>query len=133
MKKNFRIGLNVTYIIIGCILIAMKGEGENALFLCSFGTGLIVGGVLLLIKNIRYRVDKPYQEHVDVEVTDERNKYIRMKAWSWAGYLYVMLLVVTMIICLIIGLFEYAQLVSYAMCTLLCIYVVAYFVLRKKY
>ena len=36
--------------------------------------------------------NEAYREKIEIEEKDERNHFIRNKAWAWAGYLYVMII-----------------------------------------
>ena len=68
----------------------------------------------------------------DIEYTDERNRYIRMKAWSWAGYLFVIGAAIVSIVLFIMKQTVYGQIISYCMCAILVLYWVSYIILQKK-
>ena len=55
----------------------------------------------ILWKQFRYRTDKDYREAIDTQNNDERNRYISLKAWSWAGYLHLMIAAVAAIILMV--------------------------------
>ena len=89
MKKNKRLISNVLEIAIGIVLAVCGYAGIIDEYWSGMGTALVIVGVLMLVRQIRYRTDETYKENVDVEVNDERNQYLRIKAWAWAGYLFV--------------------------------------------
>lgn len=133
MKKYAKVILNFVYVVVGAaLLIAGSFEKMDSIW-SGFGGGLVGCGLVLLIKNIRYLKNEEYKEKVDIEIEDERNKYIRMKAWSWAGYLFVLFAGVTTIVCMIMKQYEYMQMASYDCCGMLLLYWVSYIILRKKY
>ena len=70
---------------------------------------------------------------METAVTDERNQFIRMKAWSWAGYLFIMVSAIATIMFRILDHALFSQFCSYAVCLMLVLYWISYFVLKKKY
>ena len=72
--------------LIGAALLAASCLGWVEEFWSGMGVGLAVVGAIQLIRLQRYRRDPQYREKMDVEVKDERNKFLSMKAWSWAGF-----------------------------------------------
>ena len=99
----------------------------------GMGGGLIGVGIVFLIRSIRYKRDPEYREEYDIEVNDERNKFIRLKAWSWAGYLYVMLAAVGAIVFKLLGREDLMMFCGTSVCIVLVLYWVSYMVLKNKY
>jgi len=93
---------------------------------------VIVGGIFLF-RQIRYKTNSEYQQSVDVEVNDERNKFISMKAWSWSGYCFVIIAAIASIVFKVIGYEEYVYIASGCVCLIMVLYWLSYIVLRKKY
>ena len=91
MKLNKRLIANIIEIAIGAALTVLGYIGVLDNYWSGMGTALVVVGSLLLIRQIRYRTDQSYRENVDVELQDERNNYLRIKAWSWSSYLFVLI------------------------------------------
>ena len=91
MKNCKRWIANVVEILVGLALLIGNFTGLVDEYWSGMGTALIVVGGIFLIRNIRYRTNETYRDAVDVAVNDERNKYSARKAWSWAGYLFVMI------------------------------------------
>ena len=133
MRSNRNILLNTAYIVIGAVLLILSSMGKLDDMYVGFGTGLVVVAIIHLIRNIRYRGNVEYKEKVDIEVNDERNRYIRMKAWSWAGYMFVLIAAVISIVCMIISKTIIMQAASLSICLILVLYWVSYMILRKKY
>ena len=74
-----------------------------------------------------------FREKVDIELSDERSKYLRMKSWAWTGYIVVLVQAVGVIVALVLG-NETVQLVlAYSVCLILAVYWVVYMILNKKY
>lgn len=132
MSNNRRIFLNIFWIVLGTILIiTSKMEMIGDIYI-GFGGGLIGVGVVQLFRNIKYRTNKEYKEQVDVEIGDERNRYIRMKAWSWTGYFSVIILGLITIICMVFSQMLYMKISSYALCIVLMLYWVSYVIIKRK-
>lgn len=130
IKRN--IILNIIYIIVGTVLVVLGAmEILNNLY-SGFGGGIAGVGIVQLIRNIQYATNKELKEKVDTEINDERNKYIRMKAWSWTGYIVVLALAITSIVMMIIGKELYCEMASFMMCMVLIVYYIAYFIIRRK-
>ncbi len=125
--------VSIVYIIIGVILIGLTFAGVVDEFWNGMGSALLVIGVIQLIR--RYRLDKneAYREKVEIETNDERNRFIRNKAWAWAGYLFVMIMAVASII---LRIFEQNLLsiaTSGAVCLMLVLFWGSYMFLKRKY
>ena len=133
MKTNKRLIANIIEIVVGIILSVCGFCGILDSYWSGMGTALIVVGALMLLRQIRYRTNVEYKANVDVELNDERNKYLRIKAWSWAGYLFVLAGAVGSIIFRILGMNQYSQFSAYCVCLIMVLYWVSYLVLRKKY
>ena len=102
-------------------------------FWSGMGSALLVMGIIRLLRFYRLKKNKSYQEKVETAVTDERNQFIRMKAWSWAGYLFSIVSALGTIIFKILGQDLLCQVASGAVCLMLVLYWISYFVLKKKY
>lgn len=133
MKKNTRLIACILEIAVGLILLICNFSGLLDEFWSGMGTALIVVGALLLIRQIKYKTNEAYRESVDVEINDERNKYIRMKAWSWSGYLFVLIAAVAAIVLKIVGRDELMHIASGSVCLIVVLYWLSYVVLRRKY
>ena len=86
------------WIIIGTILIGLSFAGVVDSFGNGMGSGLLVVGILHLLRLHRFQKNEAYREKMEIEISDERNRFLRNKAWAWAGYLFVILAGVSCII-----------------------------------
>lgn len=133
MMKNKRLLANIIEVVTGAVLAILGYCGILDSFWSGMGTALVIVGAIMLARQIRYYTNESYKESVDVEVNDERNKYLRIKAWSWAGYLFVMIGAFGAIILKIIGFDQYVSFASGSVCLIMVLYWVSYFVLQRKY
>lgn len=133
MRSNKRLIASIVEIALGAILLVCNLAGLLDEFWSGMGVALIVVGGLLLLRQIKYKTNESYRESVDVEVNDERNKYLSMKAWSWAGYLFVMIAAVGAVVLKIVGQDELVFFASGSVCLIMVLYWLSYVVLRKKY
>ena len=133
MKFNKRLIANITEIVIGIILVICGAVGFLDSYWSGMGTALIVVGGLMMIRQVRYSTNAEYKESVDVEIHDERNKFLRMKAWSWAGYFSVLIGAVASIVLRILGQNQLSQFAGLSVCLLMVLYWASYFILKKKY
>ena len=133
MKSKKRFIAFIIEIVIGISLIVCSALGWLDSYWSGMGTALIFVSVIFLVQNIRYWNDKTYQENVNVEVNDERNKYLKTKAWSWAGYWFLMISAVASIVLKLLGLDEYSVIAGGSVCVLVLLYWLSYLILRKKY
>lgn len=125
--------LSILYIAIGVTLIVCDCLQLVDEFWSGMGTAFVVIGVLQMIRLIRYKTNAIYKENTDTAVNDERNRFIRAKAWSWAGYLFVFIAAVATIVFKLIGQETLMFAASGSVCLIITIYWISYFILRKKY
>ena len=125
--------LSILYIAIGVTLIVCDCLQLVDEFWSGMGTAFAVIGVLQIIRLIRYKTNAVYKENTDTAVNDERNRFIGMKAWSWAGYLFVFIAAVATIVFKLIGQETLMFAASGSVCLIITIYWISYLILRKKY
>ena len=133
MKTNKRFIASIAEIAVGIILFICNLAGIIDDYWSGMGTALIIVGVLQLIRQIKYRTNEAYREAVDVEVNDERNKSLSMKAWSWAGYWFVMIGAVASVVLKILGQDELVPVAAGSVCLVMVLYWLSYLHLKKKY
>ena len=132
MNKK-RIISSILEIVIGIVLMVVALLGYLDEFWSGMGTALLLIGVLFLVKAIKYQTNQEYREKYDVEINDERNKYLSLKAWAWAGYLFVMVAVLGSIILKMFGKEELMMMASGSVCLIMIFYWMSYLILKKKY
>ena len=124
---------SIVEIVLGIVLFICGAIGLIDSYWTGMGGGLIGVGIVFLIRSIRYRRNPEYKEEVDIEMSDERNKFIRLKAWSWAGYLYVMIAAVGSIVFKLLDREDLMMFCSMSVCLIVLLYWVSYMVLKNKY
>ena len=133
MKNNRRIIAYVIYIVLGIALLVLSGTGAVDAFWGGMGTAFLAVAVLRLVWMYRYAKDENYRETVEIEKKDERNHFLRSKAWAWAGYLFILIAAVLAIGMRLAG----QELLSVAAGTAVSLMVLLYWgsllVLRRKY
>ena len=133
MKKDRRIIAYIVYLILGAALIVLGILEVLDSFWSGMGGALMAVGVVRGIQILRYRNDESYRENMEIETKDERNRFIRNKAWAWAGYLFVMIAAVSTIVLKLLGQDMLSVAAGFAVCILVLLYWVCYLVLKKKY
>ena len=136
MKERKTIAHWITYILyvllgIGLVIGGITEQLDS--FWSGMGSALLCVGALRMIVLIRYKTNATYKEHTDTAVTDERNRFLRMKAWSWTGYLFILIAAVATIVCKILGQDTLMLAASGAVCLIMVLYWVCYLLLRRKY
>ena len=133
MKKDKRMIVSIIWVILGTVLIALAFAEKVDVFWNGAGSGLLVVGVLQLLRQYRFSKNESYREKIEIEEKDERNHFIRNKAWAWTGYLFVLIAAVLCIIFKIVGQEVLSFAASGAVCLMLLLYWISYLILRKKY
>lgn len=129
-KRNF---VYTAYIIFGTILFVLGCVEKVDEFWSGMGATLILMGVLRLLRNYRFSKNEEYRSRVEIELTDERNKFIRNKAWAWSGYLFILLAGVMTIVMKVAGQELLSQASASAVCLMLILYWISYMFLKRKY
>lgn len=137
MKTNrnirYRWILSILYIVLGLTLVICGLLNVVDSFWNGMGTALVIVGVLQLLRLIRYQTNPQYKEAADTAVNDERNRFLSTKAWSWAGYVYVMIAAVGTIVFKLLGEDTLMFAASGSICLILILYYLSYLIIRKKY
>ena len=125
--------VSILYLLLGAILIGLSFAGIVDEFWNGMGSALLVMGVIQLIRRYRLEKNEAYREKIEIETNDERNHFIRNKAWAWAGYLFVMIMAVACIVLRIVGQDVLSMAASGAVCLVLVLFWGSYYVLKRKY
>ncbi len=131
--RKVRMFASILEVIIGITLCVCYFAHLIDEFWSGMGVALIVVGTLFLLRNIKYHTNEKYREEIDVQNSDERNKFISMKAWSWSGYLFVIIAAIATIVFRLINQEALMMLASGSVCLIILLYWVSYMILRKKY
>ena len=133
MKNSRRMAACIIYILAGVALTVLGILKIVDSFWSGMGGALIAVGVLRTIQILRYSKDEDYREKWNVETQDERNHFIRNKAWAWAGYLFVLIAAVCTVVFRLLGQELLSMAASFSVCILVLLYVICYLILKKKY
>ena len=123
----------IIYIILGIALFVLGALEIMDSFWGGMGGALIAIGVIRAVQLIRLRKSEAYREKMEIEMADERNRFIRNRAWAWAGYLFVLIAAVSTIGLKLMGQDLLSAAAGCAVCILVLLYWISYLILRKKY
>ena len=133
MREKVRFGFSIFWVLVGAVLIGLGVAEVIDSFWSGMGGGLIGVGLVQTVRHIRYRKDPEYREKTDTENKDERNRFIGNKAWAWAGYLFVLIEALLVIVFRLMGKDDLSMMASFNVCGILLLYWVCWLFLRKKY
>ena len=132
--NNRKLILSIFWMILGAVLLGLSiAEVLDSSMYAGMGGGLIAVGALQTSRNLRYRKDPEYREKIDTEVSDERNSFLRMKSWSWTGYVVVLVEGVGSIAAMILGKRELQLTLAYSVWLIMVVYWISFFIISKKY
>ena len=133
MKSNRRILTYIIYLVLGVILWGLAFAEMVDTFWAGMGSALFLMGVLRLVQMYRFSKNEDYREKVEIEIADERNRFLRNKAWAWAGYLFILISASAVIALKVTGQELLSMAASFALCLMLVLYWVSFMVLKRKY
>lgn len=133
MKKDKMMFINYFWIIIGTVLISLGIAEKIDSFWSSMGSPLILIGTIRLIRTYRLQKNDSYREKLEIAASDERNHFIKEKAWAWTGYIYILITAILVIVFKIVNQELLSFAASISVCLMLNLYWVSYFIIRKKY
>ncbi len=133
MKNGKMLFKYILLVIIGITLIVLGCTNTIDSFWSGMGSALILVSALRLFNLYRYNSSAEYKERVEIELSDERNKFIRNKAWAWTGYLFVIIVSIAVIVLRIMGHELLSIAFGYAVCFIVLIYWISFFILKRKY
>lgn len=125
--------ISIIYILIGAVLIGLAFAGKVDSFWNGMGSALLVIGVIQFVRFYRINKNEEFREKIEVELKDERNRYIRDKAWAWSGYMFVMISAVGSIVLRIFEQELLSIVAGGAVCLVIVLYWISYFILKRKY
>ena len=131
--RRKRLVTYVIYILLGAALMAAGVIGALDEYWSGMGSGLIFVAILQMIREFRLWKNEAYREKFEIAQTDERNRFIRNKAWAWAGYLFIIVAAISSIVLKIAGQEQLSVAAGYGVGLLVLLYWGSYMVLAKKY
>ena len=133
MKREKRVIMSIIWLIVGAVLIGLSFAGKVDEFWNGMGFGLAIIGILQLFRFYRFNKNEAYREAVEIAETDERNHYLRNKAWAWTGYVFVLTAAIMVIVFKLIGQEMLSMAASCTVCFMLLLYWGCYTILKRKY
>ena len=133
MKLGRRIAGYIICAVLGVVLIILGIVKTVDEFWCGMGTALVFVSAVRFIQLYRLAKNEEYREKVQTEVSDERNRFIRSKAWAVTGYLFVIASCIATIVFRVLGENELSSVTSTALCFMVGTYWISYIVISKKY
>jgi len=136
MKVNKQILLySVIFICAVCLFIFTMffSESGDDSFWNGLATGIIFICAVRIYFLFKYKNNEKYAKEINIQNNDERNRFLANKAKSIAFYLYMIVSGILVIILRAFGEIEASVILGYSVCGLLILYLVVYFVIRKKY
>ena len=130
-KKDIIFG--VSWLLLGLALTVLSCLETLDEFWSGMGSALMVVGIVRLLRGYRLSRSEAYREKREVAETDERLHFIRNKAWAWAGYLFIIISAICTIVFKILGQDLLCMVCSGAVCLMLVLFCVNFFILNKKY
>ena len=131
--NNRRIFALILCIAMGATMMILAYTGIIDDFWGGMGISMLAVAMIRLIRTVRFQKNAAYREAVTTEANDERNQFLRNKAWAWAGYLFVVFSAVLTIVLKVMGQDLLSVAAGLAVCLLMVLYWGAYLLLRKKY
>ena len=132
MKSGKRIFFSIFWLVLGIVLLVLSIVRHIDPTWSSISGGLIGASLVQLVRHMRYRTNPQYREKMDITMSDERNRYLRMKAMSWAAYWFVIIAAAVTFVLLFLH-HPFAMFASLSICLMLVLYCICYFVLQRKY
>lgn len=133
-KMKYRLYCAVAFITLGIIMIvgAFATRTDNE-FVSSFGLAMLVMGVVRMRNYLIITKDEDTIKKQEVVETDERNLLIIYRARSAAFITYTLLAGTSVIVLSLLGIHEAARWISYSVLSIMIIYLIFYYAIRKKY
>ena len=132
-KLKSRLYIAIIYTMIGLLMIIgsfiIKNDNE---FISSFGLVVTVIGIVRIRNYFLITKSDENVRKQEIIETDERNIMLVNKARSAAFILYIIILGIAVIVLSFMSMHEAAKWISYAVCLLIIIYWICYWIYRKK-
>lgn len=132
-NNKFRFALSIFWIVLGGVLMILSVlDIIDGTMFSGLGGGLIAVGALQVFRWTKYEKSAEYREKIDVEIGDERNKYISMLSWSYTGYAAIIIAAVGSLIAFILKQDELNRYLSCTFAFMMIIRYITYFIATRK-
>ena len=125
--------LSVFWMVAGAVLMLLGIIGIIDSYWSGMGGGLLGVGIVQTVRFYRYHKDAEYREAVDTQNQDERNHFIAGKAWAWAGYFFLMINGVAVVVLRLMGQDAMSMWAAYSVCLIVVLYWLSWLWLKRKY
>ena len=133
MYDNKRLALSIFWVVLGAVLLGLSLAEKLDTVYAGMGGALITVGALQIARNLRYRRDADYREKVDIEMGDERGKFLRMKSWSFAGYITMLIEGIGAVVAMAMGQRTVQMVLSLSVFLMAAVFRLSHLVLSRKY
>ncbi len=90
--------LGIISLYVGiCIPLASGNTEFSSGFYTGIGSGIIAASIITIIKNVRLLKNKDALKRREIYESDERNRMIGLKSWSYTGYAMFILLYIALL------------------------------------
>lgn len=134
-RKLIKAAICLVLGIISLIILAINYKiiSEELLsYLSGFSSGIIVIGVITLIKYTRIMKNQEMTKKIENANNDERLKVINHESMAISFRISLIIEAVISIICAIYNKMEIAEYLGFAICFQIIVYLITYFIISKK-
>ena len=133
MRSNKTMIASILFMLLGVTLAVLNFAEIVDSYWGGMGSAFIAVGIVRLIQFIRLQKNADYRERMHTDANDERNRFLRNKAWAWAGYWFVMLSAIGTIIFKLLGREDLTMFCAFSVCFIMVLYWLSWLWLKKKY
>lgn len=133
-KLKQRLYIAVSYLALGIVLnIAAAVSHSENIFLSTFGTCMIVMGLVRILRHVRLVRSDSAVKRQEIAETDERNLMMAERARAWAFSSTVLGAGVAVIVLSLLGYHDAALPFAWLVCGMTVLYWICWNIIRKKY
>ena len=133
-KLKTRRYIALSYIALGLALMAadVMNHFDNYFFF-SFGTALLIMGIVRLIRHRKITKDDASIRKQEIAESDERTRMLNERAKSWVFSFSIMIAGIIVIVLSLLGKHDAAQPFAWFVCGQVALYWICWMILLKKY
>ena len=133
--KNKKYTIYIIEMVAGVLInmLAFSGTVSDPSVLTGIGSGILVVGLVQLLRTMRIERDPELKKRVETASNDERYAFISMKAKEAAFAIYLIIAAVICMACLILGYEREGMTAAVSICLLVILYTIMFRILAKKY
>ena len=133
--KNKKYTIYIIEMVAGVLInmLAFSGTVSDPSVLTGIGSGILVVGIVQLLRTMRIERDPELKKRVETASKDERYAFISMKAKEAAFAIYLIIAAVICMACMILGYEREGMTAAVSICLLVILYTIMFHILAKKY